>query len=330
VAALLRGVVGAAIMLGVCVVPQAAHAEIPDTRTGVTHTSSIDTNIYGRIGSATDKDWFRFRMTSSGRARITLTYQPANYRLDLYGSGGRLLASSARRYRQFEEIYRHFDAGTYYVRVASQDGTHSADRTYQLRFSRLAPGLRVLSASHWKRGLELVVACDILNNTAHWQIVVSVEIELVDRSGIVYAQGDGGPTPDVVGPHKHTTCEGSFDAGLLRRLDHVRVLVGRYERTQYRGWPISVLPGSAAEDPAYGTVFRGLLRNDGTTNIHYPSVRLVFYGSGGRITDMQSDWLSKRWLAPGATTEYFVVSRRVSPYAFYRPFVSAAGTRPQA
>jgi hypothetical protein len=326
--------IGRCVVVGVIVIASLAPstpalADRPNTPAQVTHDSSLDKTLSGRIGSSTDKDWYRFELRRPGRYMVRLTSLPANLRLDVFDAHRNVVDRSARPWRQFEEVYRHFGAHTYYVRVASQDGTYSAHRGYHLRFSYLAPGLRTLSKSHWGLGYGNVrFACDMVNNTAHWQIVLNVRFELVDSSGTVYDDGDSDTSPDVVRPHQHTTCDAEFERRELRRLDHVR-LIPEYERTPWRDFPISILPGRISEDSTYGTVVHGQLRNRGATRIHEPFVDLTFYGPSGRVRDEGFDFGGKRWLPPGATTKYRVSTHRIGPHAFVGAYADASDTPPR-
>ena len=315
------------IVAGLVTGPAAAQADQPGTPGGVTHSGRLDKTLTGRITSPTDEDWFRFDLKRSGRFLVRLTDLPANLRLDLFDKHRDRVSRSTRPWRQFEEIYRHLDARTYYVRVSSQNGTYDAHRSYHLRFTYLTPGVHVLSKSHWRRGYgNVTFACDMVNNTPHWQLFITVELQLVDASGTVYAEGDGGPSPDLVPPHGRTDCEVDFSVKVLRRLDHVRVVHAVYERTPLRNSPISVLPGRRSPNPPYGTEFHGRLRNDGNTRLHHPDVELTFFGPAGQIRSMEPSLVSKRWLAPGATTRYLVNSAQVGLHAFFRADTYADGS----
>lgn len=282
--------------------------------------------VTGRIGSAGEQDWYRFELRQPGRYLIRLTTLPANLRLDLVNSRGATIGTSARPSQQFEEIDRYLVAGTYRVRVASQDGTFSTTRYYHLRFSYLPRGLDVLSVSRWRIGApynSFTVASDLVNNTKRWQIVVRIDVQLVDRSGRVYADADSSSIPDVIAPHGHAVCLAEFPQRYLRRLDHIRVVVGHYEPTAYRNPPITVLPGTAVANPAGGTDFRGFLRNDGRTGVSHPGVTVVLYGPAGRIRDVQRGFGWETRVAPGRTTPYQVTSQRIGPWAFTRAFPDA-------
>ena len=240
------------IVAGLVTGPAAAQADQPGTPGGVTHSGRLDKTLTGRITSPTDEDWFRFDLKRSGRFLVRLTDLPANLRLDLFDKHRDRVSRSTRPWRQFEEIYRHLDARTYYVRVSSQNGTYDAHRSYHLRFTYLTPGVHVLSKSHWRRGHgNVTFACDMVNNTPHWQICSSPsELQLVDASGTVYAEGDGGPSPDLVPPHAthglrggllgEACCVDSITSGSSTRCTSAH---------RWRNWPISVLPGRAIAQP---------------------------------------------------------------------------------
>lgn len=320
------------MLAGFVAVSAPAVADQPNSRTRVTHTSRLDIPLTGRISSASDQDWYRFRVPRSTRYLVRLTYLPANLRLDVFDAHGKRFAKSIRPWHQFEEIYRYFRAGIYYVRVASQDGTYSKDRAYRLRFASLAPGLRVLSVSRKPVRTadgEVAVFCDMLNNTSRWKIIVDSEIERVDEAGTAYAHADASNEPDVVGPRRHTTCMAEFSRRLLSRFDHARVVVRSYQTTRWRDWPIAVRPTFATSDPRYGTTFHGYLRNDGRKWLASPSVVLSFYGPSGRVIDSELDDGGEQGLAPGASAPYVVTSRLAGPHALILGAPSANGMQPR-
>jgi hypothetical protein len=317
------------LALAAIVIPSSsAFADRANSASHVTHTSALNQTLTDSISTAADQDWYRFTLPSSGRYELRLTNLPANLRLDVYNSHVTALSSSVRPWNQFEEIYRHFDAGTYYVRVASQDGTFSASANYALRFIPLAPGMRVLTVNHFRNGSGLNVLCDVVNNTASWKIVVSLKIELVDASGVVYAHSDGGSQPDVVGPYRHTFCEANFAASLEKRLDHARVVVANYVTTPYRDWPLVVQPSGSHASALLGAVFTGHVRNVGTTRIEYPGATFVFYASTGRVRTLVHWVTGPHYLARGGSAYYSVSSHDVGPHTLFRSFAWAVSPRP--
>jgi hypothetical protein len=97
-------------------------------------TIATNTNITAKIGTATDKDWFKFTTTSSARnIRVTLDQLPADYDVRLYRSNGNQIGISQNGGTTAESItYNTTTYGTFYVQVYGYNGANSAS-CYRLR-----------------------------------------------------------------------------------------------------------------------------------------------------------------------------------------------------
>lgn len=105
----------------------------------------VNSTITARIGSSTDKDWFRFNnTTSTPRMRVELTNVPADYDLQLY-RGSTLVATSQQSGTANETIINNTSTvTTYYVQVYGYNGAFNSTTCYNLRVS--------LSASNFREG----------------------------------------------------------------------------------------------------------------------------------------------------------------------------------
>jgi len=108
-------------------------------------TIALNTDITARIGSSTDKDWFKFTTTSSApRIKITLDNLPADYDIRLYNSSGTQLGISQLTGTTAETIIRNATAGaTYAIQVYGFNGAFNANLCYRLRVSTSSTNFRL-------------------------------------------------------------------------------------------------------------------------------------------------------------------------------------------
>ncbi len=98
-------------------------------------TIALATNISARIGTSTDKDYFKFNNTTSARnVKVTLTNLPADYDLQLF-RGSSLVRTSANAGTTSETtIYNNTQAAaTYTAYVFGYNGAFNASACYTLR-----------------------------------------------------------------------------------------------------------------------------------------------------------------------------------------------------
>lgn len=111
--------------------------EANESRTA-SKTIAINTDISAKIGTSTDKDWFKFTTTSSApKLKVTLTNLPYDYDMRLYNSSGTQLAAAQASGIVAESIsYNSSSSGaTYYVQVYGYNNQYSTTGCYKLRAS---------------------------------------------------------------------------------------------------------------------------------------------------------------------------------------------------
>lgn len=94
---------------------------------------ATNTALSAAIGSATDKDWYSFTVSTTSNLNITLTNLPGDYDIILYNSAGTELARSENGGTTSETITRSASAaGTYYIQVFGYNGAFSTTVCYGL------------------------------------------------------------------------------------------------------------------------------------------------------------------------------------------------------
>lgn len=122
--------------------------EANETRTAA-KTIATNTNISAKIGTSTDKDYFKFTTTSAARnIKITLDQLPADYDIRLYNSSGTQLAISQNTGTTAETITRNTTSyGTYYIQVYGYNGAYNANSCYRLYVQTSASSLKTVDGS---------------------------------------------------------------------------------------------------------------------------------------------------------------------------------------
>ncbi len=135
-----------------------------------------NTNIYPKISSATDKDYFKVTTTTSApKMKIDLDGLPFDYDVELYlSSSGALLGSSANSGTTAEQIiYNAATTGTIYkVQVFGYNGAFDASNCYHLRVSTSASNFREADIS-----IEQDEQSDVMNlypNPANNQLTIDL------------------------------------------------------------------------------------------------------------------------------------------------------------
>ncbi len=105
---------------------------------------SVNTNITARIGTATDRDWFRFSNTTSNRnIRIDMTNLPADYDVRLLNPSNVQVGISQNSGTANEAIiFNNGPVGTYRVEVYGFQGAFNSTLCYTLRASRSGTAFR--------------------------------------------------------------------------------------------------------------------------------------------------------------------------------------------
>ena len=133
-------------------------------------TIALNTNISAKIGTSTDKDWFKFTtLTSAPKLRVVLDQLPADYDLTLYSSNGSTLLTSALSGTSTETInYNTSTIGrTYYIQVYGYASAFNANSCYRVRVSTSATNFRAADGSEENSGdvisAEKITALEGLN-----------------------------------------------------------------------------------------------------------------------------------------------------------------------
>ena len=137
-----------------------------------------------QLDSARDKDWFRYVITHSGRAVITLGSLPANYNLAVYRENGSRIAGSDHGGKGFERIYFTAEPGTYFVRVASTRGFSRTPYRLWLRTLSATLALQGFSVPKINNGYPFVVG-EFANTTGDWLRVDFVAVNSIAADGRV-------------------------------------------------------------------------------------------------------------------------------------------------
>ncbi|MEN9331953.1 MAG: hypothetical protein RLZZ94_1043 [Bacteroidota bacterium] len=123
--------------------------ETNETRT-TSKTIALNTDIFAKIGTSTDKDWFKFTTVASApKIKVVLDQLPADYDLALYNSSGTTLTSSALSGTSTETvIYNTYtNSRTCYIQVYGYASAFNANSCYRVRVSTSATNFRTADGS---------------------------------------------------------------------------------------------------------------------------------------------------------------------------------------
>jgi hypothetical protein len=123
--------------------------EANETRT-TSKTIALNTDIFAKIGTSTDKDWFKFTTVASApKIKVVLDQLPADYDLALYNSTGTTLTSSALSGTSTETvIYNTYtNSRTCYIQVYGYASAFNANACYRVRVSTSASNFRTADGS---------------------------------------------------------------------------------------------------------------------------------------------------------------------------------------
>lgn len=104
---------------------------------GSAKTIAVNSNLTARIGTSTDKDWFKFANTTANRnIRIDITNLPADYDVRLYNPSGTQIGISQNGGTANEVIiFNTSTVGTYRIQVYGYNGAFNATACYTFRAS---------------------------------------------------------------------------------------------------------------------------------------------------------------------------------------------------
>lgn len=114
----------------------------------------LNTDINGTINSSTDKDFYRFVVTSAGTYTITLKTLPANYNLVLINSSNTVIGSSSNTGITDETITSALSAGNYALRVNGKSGAFDDTNCYTLHIAPTATIIASEDAVIQKRAIQ--------------------------------------------------------------------------------------------------------------------------------------------------------------------------------
>lgn len=262
-------------------------------------TSPNDTWVHERLGSATDQDWFRFSMPTTGHALVTLGHLPRNYDLALYASDGRRLGRSTNHGRRFELVYQSFAAGDVFARVSARKGVKRSV-AYALKFRPLPEAMVVAEQRNVGDTAGFDIKGELLNNTSGWLDVLRLHVTWTDRNGNTVGSQDQGIIPGPVAPRNRVqfsveeTNPPSGATGYRLSVD---------TRATNRRTPQHLLmkPVSKTKTTTQ-RVYRGTITNTTSKTVRglYPTV--IEYDTLGRAIAFGFDQIDS--LGPGQTADY--------------------------
>ncbi len=121
--------------------------EANESRTAA-KTIAVNTDIYAKIGTSTDKDWFKITTVATApKVKVVLDQLVADYDLALYNSAGTTLTSSALASTATETVKYNTSttAATYYIQVYGYGGAFNATSCYHLKVSTSATNWKVMA-----------------------------------------------------------------------------------------------------------------------------------------------------------------------------------------
>lgn len=286
----------------------AAGPDRPDTLQAAASAAASPTGKWIResLSSTSDVDWFRFTVKKRSWGIVTLGHLPANYSLAVFDAHGTQVAASDQPGKAFEQVYRRFDAGDYFVRVASTSG---ADRSvaYAVKF-RVLPAAMIV-AEH--RNVGDVDGYDIkgelLNNTASWRNVLRVHVVWLDKNGHKLGSHDEGVVPGPVAPRQRVEFDVVAERGtsaLPAGTSAYRLHVDSQKTTARTPSGLGVTPTKQTTTKTQ-RLYDGTVKNTSSKTIRgiYPTV--IEYDAWGRAIAFGFDNLGR--LAPGQSRSYEAV-----------------------
>jgi len=148
--------------------------ETNETRT-VGKTIAVNANITAAIGSSTDKDWFKFKNTSTQKnIRVTLSNLPADYDLQLFRGSTRVGTSQNGGTTNESLIFNTTtSATTYYAYVYGYGGAFNSSSCYTLRVDLSSSALaRIAGETEAGDNIESVDAVTVYPNPSNGSITI--------------------------------------------------------------------------------------------------------------------------------------------------------------
>ena len=152
----------------------------------------LNTNVNGTISSSTDVDYYKFQISKTGTATISLSTLVANYDVFLQNGSGTTLASGTKTSNKSESFTYTFNStGTYYLKVAGVRGVNSTTSCYTLKVTTGTAAIQQIAAtSETAPEQSLAVSVKAFPNPTSDQLTVFVigddsrrKLNLISASG---------------------------------------------------------------------------------------------------------------------------------------------------
>jgi len=281
-------------------VPASAENDQPDTLAGALAVPPCRVNRWlpGSLRSATDRDWFSFRLTSPSTVLLTLGDLPADHRLTLVNATGRQLAASDNTGTTFEQIHTRLDAGRYFIEVSPGRGEVEPQRGYRLLIRPVPNRVMVLDAHTGQQDRLFTVTGQLLNNTGSWRRYPKVTARFFGAGGGYLGQSTALAEQTYLAPGQrgHFRIVVDAPAGMVRYTLSVRA-----PRTAPPARPALSLQADEPYPVGGNTRYVGRVASGGTTtgSVH---VHVLRYNRIGAFVDYGHEVLAR--VAPGEPARY--------------------------
>jgi hypothetical protein len=298
---------GVALLTGGLLAPTAAVAggDRPDTLRAAKQAaaSPAGKRVHDTLSSATDRDWFKFRVPADQRVLITLGHLPADYALAVYTGSGHRVALADRSGRRFEQLYVPLSKGNAYVRVSASGSTVDPAVNYTLIFRPL-PTAVVFAERKGTLGADgLDVRGELLNNTSHRVTIQRLRTTFYDKNGGKLGSFDEGVRPGPVRARHRVEFEIQRSAQQVPSgATRYRLRVAAVSTSHPALGGIKMSPDATVDFSSTKRVYSGTIKNttDHTITNVYPTV--IEYDSLGRANTIGYGLVKS--IAAGASKHY--------------------------
>jgi hypothetical protein len=280
--------------IGVSSLAYTAPAASADVANSCRKAVPLSTNAWKQdtITSATDVDWYKFRVEKTKRVRAVLGNLPANYGIQLHSACGRVLKGSNRGATYFEEINKTLRPGTYHIRVSS-GGATSPD-PYAVRFQ--AWKLNRLSIVGKPRvqvdGSSLHTYVEVLNTTRFNLEYVKATVSYFNASNRKIATTTAYTHLDMVQPMQRQSID------VLRQkprgFHHARVRVSGQRTTERAEWLRPTAFSIDYQQDFDRLRFRARLVNPQRQRVQFPWATVTGYDKWGNISGQENLYPGRR------------------------------------
>lgn len=275
--------------------------DAPSSCSSASTATPVNTWFPGFIGTGSDVDWYRFKVTSSRYYRIMLANLPVGATMSLYKDCTQLLGTSNRPGTLTEEIVKKLSPGTYGIRVSGL-GTGDTSDPYSMRIMPMATTVSNLGT----RGRiddsgNLILTGEVWNGTTSTRGPVTVTAKLYDATGKLLKTVTGQtetyiPAGDRVGYKIITPEPAGYAKGVISLSSSV---YGRSLGT------ITFVSGNSFVDGDHIHVTGTVKANSSLKSLR---ISLELYDEWGYVVDLQRATIGSSTLSKGRTTTYDVQS----------------------